>query len=384
VPEGRVAVPASDTPAPDPSISTSQKAAAEPDSGANVPANAIEAVPAVPVPTIQAGRQGSRVDQSTGVIAPSSPLQVVTNVEGIRAKDDAGRSLSASELSGTDAPAQDGDSGTQVAAAPTAGDGNAPLSSSPLAFAARLNALPSDSQQSPPLQQPTAEPQATRSQASQASVQSSPALESNAIQPPAVSQAVQTAPEQTGERAEKFDGQALSATSAAVEQAAAPKTDATHALDRPADVRSADVDQAPPASTNLTAVRDVRLQVSGSDNQRVDVRVMDRGGELRVSVRADDPSLVRSLQDNVGDLSTRLDQARFQSEVWTPRMEAASQTDSANTNGNGRAFSNGGETFGRDGQGQQNGRQQQQPFWVDDFEENPAGSNPGGTKQWQP
>ena len=148
-------------------------------------------------------------------------------------------------------------------------------------------------------------------------------------------------------------------------------------------MRSADVDQAPAAGANATKVSDVRLQVTGSDNQRVDVRVMDRGGELRVSVRADDPSLVRSLQDNVADLSTRLDQARFRSEVWTPRTQSISQTDSASTNS--RTFSNGGETSGRDGRGQQqNGRQQQQPSWVDDFEENPAGRNSGGTPQWQP
>ena len=148
-------------------------------------------------------------------------------------------------------------------------------------------------------------------------------------------------------------------------------------------MRSADVDQTPAAGANATAVRDIRLQVAGSDNQRVDVRVMDRGGELRVSVRADDPSLVRSLQDNVAELSNRLDQAHFRSEVWTPRTQAISQTDSASTNG--RTFSNGGQAFGRDGEGQQqNGRQQQHPSWVDDFEENPAGRNSGGTPQWQP
>jgi hypothetical protein len=164
---------------------------------------------------------------------------------------------------------------------------------------------------------------------------------------------------------------------------AASRADTALALDRPADVRSADVDQTPAAGANATRVSDVRLQVAGSDDQRVDVRVMDRGGELRVSVRADDPSLVRSLQDNVADLSTRLDQAHFQSEVWTPRAQAISQTDSASTGG--RTSSNGGETFGRDGHGQQqNGRQQQQPSWVDDFEESPTGSNSGGTRQWQP
>jgi hypothetical protein len=352
-------------------VDVSVSAAALAATGVSTPTNA------------QTVKPGSRVDVRAGVVAAASGVLTPANTQANVAADDASPSLSVSV--GADASGKDGNTGTLVPTAPPDGDGKAPLSSGQLAFAARLNA-DTPSAQPPALPQPSplTQPQASHLQAAQASAQSPPAPEADAIQPPpAVTQAVPAGPEQAGEHTQKSEGQALAAPSAAAEQAAVPRADAAHTLDQPADVRSADVDQTPAAGANASAVRDVRLQVAGSDNQRVDVRVMDRGGELRVSVRADDPSLVRSLQDNVAELSNRLDQAHFRSEVWTPRTQAISQTDSASTNG--RTFSNGGQAFGRDGQGQQqNGRQQQHPSWVDDFEENPAGRNSGGTPQWQP
>ena len=345
------------------------------------------------------GNPGGHVDIRASAVTAATGLSTSTNAQAIVAANDASVSLSSVSLgtdgsrkggSAEDGGAGDGSAGTLVPTTSPEGDGKTALSSGQLAFAARLSAdtvsVQASSQLQPSLSQPlqSAQQQASHLQTADASIQSSSASEIDAIQPVvAATQTVQTGSEQAGEHAQKSEAQASPALSAASDQVAATRADTALTLDQPADVRSADVDQTPAAGANATAVHDVRLQVAGSGDQRVDVRVMDRGGELRVSVRADDPSLVRSLQDNVADLSTRLDQAHFQSEVWTPRTQAISQTDSASTDG--RTFSNGGETSGRDGQGQQqNGRQQQQPFWVDDFEENPAGQNSGGTPQWQP
>jgi hypothetical protein len=299
--------------------------------------------------------------------------------QGKPAMDDAG----GEPLSKSDVDLGD-DSGQLSATVPLReADTNSAASSGQLAFAMRLNPDTTAEQTVPQAQAPQSQSQASHAQSAPDNAQSSVAAASDAVQPSAaITEVVQNGAEQSGEHTERADSQIQATPSGAVEQFAAARADAAHAIDQPVSVRSADIDQTPAPSANNT-VRDVRLQVTGSDDQRVDVRVMDRGGELRVSVRADDPSLVRSLQDNVGDLSTRLDQAHFQSEVWTPRTQAISQTDSASTNG--RTFSNGGEASGGSGQGQQqNGRQQQQPAWMDDFDETPAGRNSGGTLPWQP
>jgi hypothetical protein len=293
-------------------------------------------------------------------------------------------SSSGPSLSKPDVDSSREDTGQLPATAPLPeADTISAASSGQLAFAVRLNPDTAAEQTAPQAQAPQSQLQSSHSQSTPDIVQSSVVAASDAVQPSAaITEIVQSGAEQSGEHAERAESQTQATPSAAVEQFAAARADAAHAIDQPVSVRSADIDN-PPAPTANNTIRDIRMQVTGSDDQRVDVRVMDRGGELRVSVRADDPSLVRSLQDNVADLSTRLDQAHFQSEVWAPRTQAISQTDSASTNG--RTFSNGGETSGGSGQGQQqNGRQHQQPSWMDDFDETPAGRNSGGTFQWQP
>ena len=339
------------------------------------PANFLmQAIAGFGIPQFTQVKEAAKPQERAGALTNAAPVAPA-------ATEDPNESLSVSLETGI--AVKDGKSQNLLETMPPQdGEGQAAVSSGQLALAARLNSINTGSQQSPAPEAHLPQAQASHTQAAESNVESSPAIETASMQPVSVAnQTVQTAPEHAAEQNQKLEGQALPTASASSEPATPARTDAAHALDQPTDVRSADVD-VPTAGANASAVRDVRLQVAGSDNQRVDVRVMDRGGELRVSVRADDPALVRSLQDNVADLSTRLDQAHFKSEVWTPRTQAIAQSDSANTNG--RTFSNGDGTFGRDGRGQQqSGRQQQQPSWVDDFEENPARPNSGGTPQWQ-
>lgn len=65
-------------------------------------------------------------------------------------------------------------------------------------------------------------------------------------------------------------------------------------------------------------VRNVQMQVVGEDKTRVDIRLMDRAGELRVSVKSLDSSLNQTLQDKMPELTNRLEAAQYQTEVWLP------------------------------------------------------------------
>ncbi len=114
-------------------------------------------------------------------------------------------------------------------------------------------------------------------------------------------------------------------------------------------------------------VRNVRLQLEGENNQRVDIRLVEVAGEMRVSVRAGDTKLAQTLQEHIPDLSNRLDQQRFRAEIWSPRTESASPSSGSNVGGQS---SRGGDAPGQGGQQRQgNGRQRQnQPDWVDELE----------------
>ena len=289
-------------------------------------------------------------------------------------------SLSPGVSQATAGSSKNGSDSTALPATPLTGETNAPVSTSPLAFAARLNAQPESAPaqpQSPP------SPQAAHPNPAAATTSESDTV--TAIQTAAqAGGSAHTGADPNGGQQQKTEEPALSAQSAAYQRAETTRPDSARAPEqaaapRAAEPSAAEMDPSAAESANNAQVRDVRMQLTGSENQRVDVRVLDRGGELRVSVRADDPSLVRSLQDNMADLSTRLDQAHFRSEIWTPRTEAVSRSESSSTNG--RTLSNGNESSGQGGQGkQQNGRQNQQPAWMDDFEETTAGSGSGGKR----
>ena len=123
-----------------------------------------------------------------------------------------------------------------------------------------------------------------------------------------------------------------------------------------------------PADPPATAepVRNVHMQLVGDDNRRVDVRLIDRGGELHVSVKSADPALTQNLQDHLPDLTARLDKQHMQSEVWVPKAAEATKAEGGSTNGslsdsNARSYS--GNSDGR-----KHGRQQERPDWVDALE----------------
>jgi hypothetical protein len=55
-----------------------------------------------------------------------------------------------------------------------------------------------------------------------------------------------------------------------------------------------------------------------SDMQQVDVTLVDRGGELHVTVRSPDPVLTTNLRAGVHDLVGGLERSGFRAETWHP------------------------------------------------------------------
>jgi len=102
------------------------------------------------------------------------------------------------------------------------------------------------------------------------------------------------------------------------------------------------------------AARNIQLQVN-SGEQRVDVQVVERGGEVHVAVRTPDARLTGELRDDLPALAARLEQTGLRAETWQPppatgsaerpRLAEASTTASSPDSG---------------GQSRQDGRQSQQ------------------------
>ncbi len=117
-------------------------------------------------------------------------------------------------------------------------------------------------------------------------------------------------------------------------------------------------------------VRAAHVQIAGSENQRIDIRMLERGGALSVTVRSADSGLTKALQEHAPELAGRLSQENFRTELWAP-SQAKSQGGHDSSGGNPQ--SRGGENSGQRNPGQQqkqNGKQSQTPEWIENFENN--------------
>jgi hypothetical protein len=137
--------------------------------------------------------------------------------------------------------------------------------------------------------------------------------------------------------------------------------------------------QPKPAAAPL---KDISMQVSQPGAQKVEVRVVQQSGELRVAVRTGDSDLAHGLQQGLSDLVGRLQENGFRAEAWRPGGSTVQSTpvlESRNSQGssqNGDARPDSGGSQQQEGQRRQN--QPPQPGWVDELEK-----SIGGGEQFQ-
>ncbi len=155
--------------------------------------------------------------------------------------------------------------------------------------------------------------------------------------------------------------------------------DRVRAAEQPGASTASDAD-ANADSPRSELVRNVQVQLQADNNQRVDVRLVDQGGELRVSVRSADANLTQALQDHMPELTNRLEQQHIRAEVWIPR---STETTNAGTS-NARNFSS--QDGGSSGEGnsgrRQNGRQNNQPDWLEEGIPRPMGVKEKASQTW--
>lgn len=159
-----------------------------------------------------------------------------------------------------------------------------------------------------------------------------------------------TAMPQTATADQSAQSSASSATPGAP-QPPAPTAQLEHVIEPPA---------APPASN-----RDIRVRVPDNNGGSTQVRFVESGGEVRVSVRTADEGLAQNLRTHLNDLTQRLSDGGMPAEIWKPASNgASSQNEQHQPNQDGRG--SGGQGSG--GQGGQQDRQQKRPAWLDEME----------------
>lgn|GEM_PF-2530711 len=130
------------------------------------------------------------------------------------------------------------------------------------------------------------------------------------------------------------------------------------------------------ATTNAKApVRELSLRMSGDSTQSADVRLVERNGEIQVSVRASDPRLAESLRANVNDLVGNLSRNDLTAEVWRPggAAQKSSAPDARQHSDGGAPSDQPGDDSSSHSGGQRNGQENRQPpDWMEELDAVPA------------
>ena len=116
-------------------------------------------------------------------------------------------------------------------------------------------------------------------------------------------------------------------------------------------------------------VTDIRLQLDGTANQQVSVRLVQQADGLRVTLRSNDPELTQALQERVPELTMRLDQHHYQTEVLMPERADAQHFAQPNSNTNSQQDLSGRNqsSSGQGNQGNKQNQQRKQQSWDEDF-----------------
>jgi hypothetical protein len=100
------------------------------------------------------------------------------------------------------------------------------------------------------------------------------------------------------------------------------KTDTTAA--KPVRPQDAMEGETRPEAAKAPPLRDMKFEVTGGE-RRVEVRLSERGGEVKVTVRTPDPQLAGTLRENLPTLSARLAESGFKSEAWHPAASSPNE-----------------------------------------------------------
>ena len=84
------------------------------------------------------------------------------------------------------------------------------------------------------------------------------------------------------------------------------------------------------APLRLPAVQELTVRIAQPDSPAVDVRLVERAGQVQVTVRTPDAALQSSLRQDLPALVNSLERAGFHAETFTPHEVAAYEVSSAN------------------------------------------------------
>jgi hypothetical protein len=127
---------------------------------------------------------------------------------------------------------------------------------------------------------------------------------------------------------------------------------------------------APPSRTG--AAQEITIRIEQPDASPVDLRVVERAGQVHVDVRTPDATMQTSLRGDLGTLTNSLQRAGYQTEIFTPSATVGRATSGAQTS-NRNDHQDSPQNRGGSGDSSEGRRQQQQQkrssTWLEELED---------------
>jgi hypothetical protein len=125
------------------------------------------------------------------------------------------------------------------------------------------------------------------------------------------------------------------------------------------------------ATPRSGAAQEISIRIAPADSPAVDLRVVERSGQIHVDVRTPDATMQTSLRQDLGTLTSSLERTGYHAETFTPsstlsRAAASAQPDTQQDPSKNR------EDSGDFSGGRRQQQQQKRPStWLEDLEEQP-------------
>jgi hypothetical protein len=162
------------------------------------------------------------------------------------------------------------------------------------------------------------------------------------------------------------DSTRASAATPSSAQAATPYNATAEAL------RTTESDLAATPQLRTGAAQEISIRIAPPDSPAVDLRVVERAGQVHVDVRTPDAAMQTSLRQDLGTLTNSLERAGYHTETFTP-SSTLGRTASSGQTGNHDQQQDPSQNRGGSGDFSGGRRQQQQQkrtgTWLEELEE---------------
>jgi len=120
-------------------------------------------------------------------------------------------------------------------------------------------------------------------------------------------------------------------------------------------------------------MKDISVRVENSQGQNVDVRIVQRAGDLQIAVKSANLDTTQSLRNGLSELTNRLNASGYQAETWKPGLQAAASSESASGSGNSSDQPSSGDSqsnssWSQQNQGQRDNNPSNRPRWISELE----------------